>query len=80
MAMRICVAVLLLALCSPSGWSADASTRQAKWSVYFSPHGGCTEAVVDALVRAKSTVLVQAYSFRPGDVEHSNIVFLDEAP
>jgi phosphatidylserine/phosphatidylglycerophosphate/cardiolipin synthase-like enzyme len=31
--------------------------------VYFSPKGGCTEAVVDALSKAKSTVLVQAYSF-----------------
>jgi len=31
--------------------------------VYFSPKGGCTEAVVDALGKAKQTVLVQAYSF-----------------
>ncbi len=31
--------------------------------VYFSPKGGCTEAVVSALGKAKSTVLVQAYSF-----------------
>ena len=31
--------------------------------VYFSPKGGCTEAVVKALDAAKTTVLVQAYSF-----------------
>ena len=31
--------------------------------VYFSPEGGCTQAVVDALGQAKSSVLVQAYSF-----------------
>ena len=31
--------------------------------VFFSPKGGCTEAVVDALSKARSTVLVQAYSF-----------------
>jgi phosphatidylserine/phosphatidylglycerophosphate/cardiolipin synthase-like enzyme len=30
---------------------------------YFSPGGGCTQAVVDALNAAKKTVLVQAYSF-----------------
>lgn len=30
---------------------------------YFSPNGGCTQAVVDALNGAKKTVLVQAYSF-----------------
>jgi len=32
-------------------------------AVHFSPRGGCTEAVVDALGKAKQTVLVQAYSF-----------------
>lgn len=33
------------------------------WEVYFSPKGGCTEAVVAALDKAKVSVLVQAYSF-----------------
>jgi len=31
--------------------------------IYFSPHGGCTEAVVKELNGAKTSVLVQAYSF-----------------
>jgi len=31
--------------------------------VYFSPGGGCTEAIVAALGHAKQTVFVQAYSF-----------------
>ena len=31
--------------------------------VYFSPHGGCTEAVVCAVQAAKKQVLVEAYSF-----------------
>jgi phosphatidylserine/phosphatidylglycerophosphate/cardiolipin synthase-like enzyme len=31
--------------------------------VYFSPRGGATEAVVDALAHATNSVLVQAYSF-----------------
>jgi len=31
--------------------------------VYFSPHGGCTEAIIRELNRAKNTVLVHAYSF-----------------
>jgi phosphatidylserine/phosphatidylglycerophosphate/cardiolipin synthase-like enzyme len=30
---------------------------------FFSPNGGCTQAVVDQLNAAKKTVLVQAYSF-----------------
>jgi phosphatidylserine/phosphatidylglycerophosphate/cardiolipin synthase-like enzyme len=31
--------------------------------VFFSPKGGCTEAVVENLNKATNTVLVQAYSF-----------------
>jgi phosphatidylserine/phosphatidylglycerophosphate/cardiolipin synthase-like enzyme len=32
-------------------------------AVYFSPSGGCTDAIVNALGQAKETILVQAYSF-----------------
>jgi phosphatidylserine/phosphatidylglycerophosphate/cardiolipin synthase-like enzyme len=31
--------------------------------VYFSPNGGCTDAVVKTLNQAKKSILVQAYSF-----------------
>ncbi len=31
--------------------------------VYFSPKGGCTEAVVKEIAAARSTILVQAYNF-----------------
>jgi phosphatidylserine/phosphatidylglycerophosphate/cardiolipin synthase-like enzyme len=33
------------------------------WHVYFSPRGGATQAVVEALNAARASVLVQAYSF-----------------
>jgi phosphatidylserine/phosphatidylglycerophosphate/cardiolipin synthase-like enzyme len=33
------------------------------WEAYFSPHGGCTEAIIRELNKAKSAVLVQAYTF-----------------
>ena len=33
------------------------------WQVYFSPKGGCTDAIIRELNKAKSTVIVQAYSF-----------------
>jgi len=36
--------------------------------VYFSPHGGCTEAVVRELDLAKQTVFVQAYSFTSKEI------------
>jgi phosphatidylserine/phosphatidylglycerophosphate/cardiolipin synthase-like enzyme len=51
------------------GWSLAlvelpaAQKHQATVEVYFSPKGGCTEAIVNALGAAKQTVLVQAYSF-----------------
>jgi len=39
------------------------ATTEEGLAVYFSPKGACTDAVVDALGKAKQTVLVQAYSF-----------------
>lgn len=32
-------------------------------AVYFSPNGGCTEAIIKEIDKAKSEILVQAYSF-----------------
>jgi phosphatidylserine/phosphatidylglycerophosphate/cardiolipin synthase-like enzyme len=32
-------------------------------SVYFSPHGGCTDAIVKEIQKAKTIVQIQAYSF-----------------
>jgi len=40
-----------------------AQTNNIYIRVYFSPHGGCTEAVVRAVHEAKKQVLVEAYSF-----------------
>lgn len=31
--------------------------------VYFSPNGGCTDAVLKAISRARSEILIQSYSF-----------------
>jgi phosphatidylserine/phosphatidylglycerophosphate/cardiolipin synthase-like enzyme len=42
---------------------AAADRPEPKIDVYFSPHGGCTEAIVKELSAAKETVLIQAYSF-----------------
>ncbi len=51
----------------PSGESeagpAEAEANPPAIDVYFSPKGGCTEAIVRALDGARQTVLVQAYSF-----------------
>jgi phosphatidylserine/phosphatidylglycerophosphate/cardiolipin synthase-like enzyme len=54
----------------PRDRNAAAEPRQAPESqripvpeVYFSPKGGCTQALVRELAASKQTILVQAYSF-----------------
>ena len=56
------VLVVLLAALVLAGCEPPSSIPQGV-QVYFSPHGGATDAVVNALDHATNTVLVQAYSF-----------------
>lgn len=44
-------------------WFSISLARANEIEVFFSPKGGCTEAVVKYLQSATNTVLVQAYSF-----------------
>jgi phosphatidylserine/phosphatidylglycerophosphate/cardiolipin synthase-like enzyme len=65
---RLLPVILVLLLVVPACRAQDAPQSQQAQSlppieVYFSPKGGCTEAVVRELGAAKATVLVQAYSF-----------------
>lgn len=57
--------LLVLAGCSPEKGSESDHDRAlgGKIDVYFSPNGGCTEAVVREIAAAKTRILVQAYSF-----------------
>ena len=41
------------------------------WSVYFSPNGSCTEAIIKELGKAKTSVLVQAYSFTSAPISEA---------
>jgi phosphatidylserine/phosphatidylglycerophosphate/cardiolipin synthase-like enzyme len=59
--------LMLLALGGPA-WCFDLTLKNVPVQVYFSPRGGCTEAVVAALEAARETVLVQAYSFTSAPV------------
>jgi phosphatidylserine/phosphatidylglycerophosphate/cardiolipin synthase-like enzyme len=52
--------VLLVSFCS---YPVVAQENQPTWELYFSPNGGCTEAIIRELDKAKTTILVQAYSF-----------------
>jgi phosphatidylserine/phosphatidylglycerophosphate/cardiolipin synthase-like enzyme len=42
---------------------ADNTFHNISGAVYFSPKGGCTEAIVNEISQAKSEIYVQAYSF-----------------
>ena len=52
--------IILMGLSPPATLSQETPPT---WQVYFSPHGGCTDAIIRELNKAKSTVLVQAYTF-----------------
>jgi phosphatidylserine/phosphatidylglycerophosphate/cardiolipin synthase-like enzyme len=43
--------------------AADLTLTNTPTQVCFSPHGGCTEAIVNQIDNAKSEILIQAYSF-----------------
>jgi hypothetical protein len=43
-------------------------------AVYFSPHGGCTDAIVKELDAAKESVLVQACSFTSAPIPEAPMV------
>jgi phosphatidylserine/phosphatidylglycerophosphate/cardiolipin synthase-like enzyme len=55
--------VVSAAACKPSNAGPPPAPSIPVVEVNFSPKGGCTETVVDALNKARATVLVQAYSF-----------------
>ena len=40
----------------------------SSWSVYFSPQGGCTQAIINELDGAKKEILLQAYLFTSAPV------------
>jgi phosphatidylserine/phosphatidylglycerophosphate/cardiolipin synthase-like enzyme len=54
------ISIFFLSACAGSP---SRTAGPPNWSVYFSPKGGCTEAIVSAIAGAKRTVFVQAYTF-----------------
>jgi phosphatidylserine/phosphatidylglycerophosphate/cardiolipin synthase-like enzyme len=54
--------ILIVGLCI-SYLPAQAQENPLTIEVYFSPHGGCTDAIVKELNKAQKTVLLQAFSF-----------------
>jgi len=54
-----CLVLFLITFISSGYLHAQPPAKQA----YFSPRGGCTQAIVDNLSHTERTVLIQAYSF-----------------
>jgi phosphatidylserine/phosphatidylglycerophosphate/cardiolipin synthase-like enzyme len=44
-------------------WSSLALAQAGSIRVYFSPNGGCTDAILKQINQAKQEILIQAYSF-----------------
>jgi len=62
---RTCWLLILAVLAAGLGPAAVAWSEppEPRWQVYFSPNDGATTAVIEALDAARTSVLVQAYSF-----------------
>ncbi len=63
---RLAVLLLPVILWPSLGWGGVAletpKAPEVTLQVFFSPNGGCTEAVVEALAQAKTDVKVEAYT------------------
>lgn len=61
--MRYVFIIIMLLLLPCAAHAVDITLHNAPAQVYFSPGGGATDAIVNEIGKAKSEVLVQAYSF-----------------
>ena len=59
--MKKLIAILLV-LCASYAYAIELEFNGVKAEVYFSPNGGCTQAIVNAYNKATETIYVQAYS------------------
>lgn len=76
--MKHFIAAALLTLCAAAAvWALAPAAKQESIgpaavedniAVFFSPHGGCEDAIVAQLKLARKTVDVQAYSFTNADI------------
>jgi hypothetical protein len=78
---RVALALLLLVAYAACGQlvSAEPPRQLPAIEVYFSPGGGCTDAIVKELAVAKTGVLVHAYSFSSAPIAKASSLFIGEA-
>jgi len=59
----ILLLAIFLSASTPLIQAQEKPTPCPSWTVHFSPNGHCTQAIVQQLDKAKTSILVQAYSF-----------------
>jgi phosphatidylserine/phosphatidylglycerophosphate/cardiolipin synthase-like enzyme len=59
----VIIVVICLSCLLPGCGRAGSDRPLPPIEIYFSPHGGCTDAVVEQVDHAETSILVQAYSF-----------------
>jgi len=59
----LCLFILIGCFNQSANATVTAQSALPKISAYFSPNGGCTEAIINEINSAKESILVQAYSF-----------------
>jgi phosphatidylserine/phosphatidylglycerophosphate/cardiolipin synthase-like enzyme len=78
---RCVLCVILLTACTACGQLLSAESRQPipPIEVFFSPKGGCTDAIIKEVKAAKSSVLVQAYWFTSASIVQNDVpTFIDD--
>jgi phosphatidylserine/phosphatidylglycerophosphate/cardiolipin synthase-like enzyme len=65
---RFLISVLLLFSITAPSYATDLTPNNTPAQVYFSPNGGCMDAIVKEIGKAKQEILVQAYSFTSKDI------------
>lgn len=66
--LSIGLVLVFLSIACSNTQAADLTLNNTPTQVYFSPNGGCTEAIVKEIGKAKQEILVQAYSFTSKDI------------
>ena len=51
-------------------WAFEATPTTTSWQVYFSPDGGCTQAIVNAIGAAHQQMMVQAYEMTSPQIKN----------
>jgi len=65
--IMILLLLVFILRCSNSQ-AVDINLNKTPAQVYFSPNGSCTDAIVKEIGKAKSEILVQAYSFTSKEI------------